>query len=53
MKNAIKFTQSGYIKVSMAFDRLTEMLIVHIRDTGRGIDRADLGNIFKRFGKLK
>ena len=53
IKNAIKFTQQGFIHVSMAYDVVSQRLIFHIRDSGRGIERANLGKLFKRFGKLK
>ena len=46
----MKFTEQGIIKVSMAY--VDKSLILHIRDTGKGIERSDLGKLFKRFGKL-
>ena len=53
VKNAMKFTERGYIKVSMDYDESTKSLILHIRDSGRGIERSNLGKLFKRFGKLE
>ena len=53
VKNAMKFTERGYIKVSMDYDQASKSLILHIRDTGRGIERSNLGKLFKRFGKLE
>ena len=49
----MKFTQQGFIKVSMAYDKKAKMIIVHIRDTGRGIERSNLYQLFRRFGKLR
>ena len=43
IKNALKFTEQGYISVSMAYSEESQSLIVHIRDSGRGIEPSDLG----------
>ena len=53
VKNALKFTEQGFIKVSMAFNEASKHLIVHILDTGIGIERGNLDKLFKRFGKLE
>ena len=53
VKNAMKFTEQGYIKVSMDYNVASKSLILHIRDSGRGIERSNLGKLFKRFGKLE
>ena len=53
VKNAMKFTEQGFIKVSMGYDEASKSLILHIRDSGRGIERSNLGKLFKRFGKLE
>ena len=37
----------------MAYCEESKLLIIHIRDTGRGIERSDLGNLFTRSSKLK
>ena len=37
----------------MAYEEESKMLVLHIRDTGIGIDRDNLGKLFKRFGKLE
>jgi K+-sensing histidine kinase KdpD len=29
------------------------LLVVHIRDSGRGIEKADIDKLFKRFAKLE
>ena len=46
VKNALKFTEQGFIKVSIAYNEASKNLIVHILDTGRGIDRSDLDKLF-------
>ena len=53
IKNALKFTTKGFIKVSAAYNPIEKMLTVHIRDTGKGIKREDIGKLFKRFSKLQ
>lgn len=53
IKNAMKFTFGGLIRVTVAFDHFQQMLVVHILDSGKGIDRKNLGKLFCRFGKLK
>ena len=42
VKNALKFTEQGYISVSMAYCEASQSLIVHIRDSGKGIEPSDL-----------
>ena len=53
IKNALKFTMDGFIKVCAAYNPIENVLTVHVRDSGKGIDPADLGKLFKRFGKLR
>ena len=53
IKNALKFTAKGYIKVCVSFNYVEKQLVVYIRDTGIGIERTNLIKLFKRFGKLK
>lgn len=52
--NAIKFTESGCVELSMQYERLEEgvFLIVSIRDTGIGIKEKDLDSIFTSFQQL-
>jgi len=53
VKNALKFTsEGGYIQVSTAYNFIEESLVVHVRDSGRGIHPEDLNKLFRRFGKL-
>ena len=53
VKNALKFTQEGFIMIESAYDFIEQKLVVHVRDSGFGIDPADLDKLFKRFGKLQ
>ena len=52
VKNAIKFTTWGSIKIMTSYDEEEEMLITQVIDTGAGIASKDLGKLFNRFGKL-
>ena len=53
IKNALKFTSKGFIKVCAAYNPIEKELTVHIRDTGKGIDSGDITKLFKRFTKLR
>ena len=48
VKNALKFTEQGVIMISMAYDEENKMLVLHIRDSGRGIERKNLERLFRR-----
>jgi len=49
--NAIRYTQQGNVQVFC--DQLNnDTLILHIKDTGIGIDKADLDSIFQEFTQL-
>jgi len=53
VKNALKFTRGGSIKIIASYDVVTEMLKVHIADSGKGIKREEFAKLFSLFGKLK
>lgn len=48
--NAIKYTQSGYIKIGYSYEN--EGLKIFVKDTGIGIDKEKHNIIFSRFEKL-
>jgi signal transduction histidine kinase/DNA-binding response OmpR family regulator len=48
LSNALKFTSRGGF-VSVSAEDMDHCIRVSVRDTGRGIDGADLPNIFDRF----
>lgn len=52
VKNAIKFTKKGSIKIKASYDILLQIIVVHIEDTGAGIKKDDFPLLFTRFGKL-
>ena len=47
--NALKFTNQGFIKVNIEGKK--EKIIITVEDSGTGIDKKDLPNVFKRFYK--
>ena len=53
MKNALKFTQSGRVKIYIGYDEHSEMLQANVVDSGKGITDSEMPNLFKLFGKLK
>ena len=52
VKNALKFTHEGTIRLKVLFDSMQSILQVRVEDTGVGIDKTDLPHLFQKFGKL-
>ena len=52
IKNALKHTKNGSIKVLASYNYIEQILVVHVKDSGRGIRHEDLSLLFHRFGKL-
>ena len=53
VRNAIKFTKRGSIKISVQYEQSPSMILnVQVEDTGVGIEEKDLERLFTRFGKL-
>ncbi|MBQ3423947.1 MAG: HAMP domain-containing protein [Clostridia bacterium] len=48
--NAIKYTQQGSVSVSADWDE--ERVVLHVKDTGIGIEEEDLPYVFDRFYKV-
>ena len=48
LNNAAKYTEEGG-KITLSVDRLDSTLIVSVRDTGIGMDRESLENVFELF----
>ena len=51
ISNAVKFTEQGYIKISMHYDRSN--LIIAVEDTGMGISIAQQTKIFDSFQQVE
>lgn len=50
LSNAFKNTPAGgSVKVSIDYDRQTEILMIEFSDTGKGIDPLEMDHIFDRF----
>ena len=52
VKNAIKFTKQGYVKIVTAYDNVNDLLKVHVVDNGKGIQPEHIKKLFEAFGKL-
>lgn len=53
ISNAIKYTDAGKIEVNVAPDKQKNQMVVAIKDTGVGISRDDLPQLFSKFKQLK
>ncbi len=51
LSNAIKFTDKGYVK--FGYSVVQDKLKFFVEDTGEGIAKKDIGNIFNRFWQLR
>ncbi len=49
LDNAVKFTEKGYVKITTLFDPNTKIIKWIIKDTGVGIDKAYLSDIFEPY----
>ena len=53
VKNALKFTFDGNIEIKACYKFAPHNeLIVHVKDSGKGIAAEDFPKLFNRFGKL-
>ncbi|ALL13349.1 MASE1 domain-containing protein [Caulobacter henricii] len=50
--NAIKFTETGGVTLSLGYAADTERLSVAVRDTGQGIAETDMKLLFMRFSQV-
>lgn len=53
--NAVKFTEEGFIRLSVSWQRSEDMalLTIKVSDTGQGIRQENLANIFRRFDRME
>lgn len=49
--NAIKFTKNGTVSIVAECNRLSEQLIIHIKDTGIGISEEGVNRLFQPFSQ--
>ncbi len=55
LNNAVKFTKQGAVVLKVEWKRVGYMAVLHISvsDTGQGIRKENLDNLFKRFKRLE
>lgn len=46
VKNALKFTVKGFVKIVVAYNKDADMLEVHIIDNGKGIREEEMSTLF-------
>lgn len=52
LTNACKFTEKGFIKISINVDKASKLITFCVKDTGIGIPEEKAEYIFERFAKL-
>ena len=50
-RNAVKFTKNGFIEIKACYKG--ELLIVQIKDTGKGMTKEEIPYVFNRFGTFQ
>lgn len=50
--NAIKFTETGSVGMTVGYDAANEALAVTVHDTGAGMDEAQCSRLFQRFSQV-
>lgn len=53
ISNAIKYTDAGQIDITLAVDAKNNQLTVGVKDSGIGVAREDLNELFSKFKQLK
>ena len=53
MKNALKFTHGGFIKIRATYDQTQQLLKIQVIDNGKGIKEEEKVRLFTMFGKLQ
>lgn len=53
LSNAIKYTDSGQIEVNLNIDAGAKLAIVCVKDSGIGVAREDLNQLFSKFKQLR
>lgn len=52
VKNALKFTKRGYIRILVGYDETRELLKVQVCDSGAGVALEEIPQLCYKFGKL-
>ena len=53
VKNALKFTKKGIVRIVATYDQDSEKLNIVIIDSGKGIGNDEMHDLFRMFGKLR
>jgi signal transduction histidine kinase len=53
LSNAIKYTDSGQVEVILSANAEEKKVTVGVKDSGIGVSREDLSNLFSKFKQLK
>ncbi|MCA9391824.1 HAMP domain-containing histidine kinase, partial [candidate division WWE3 bacterium] len=52
VSNAINYTTKGKVTITLEHDTTTNMVVTHVTDTGQGIPKDALPNMFKKFFRV-
>ncbi len=52
LSNSIKYTDSGHIDINVSVEADKKQVVVAIKDTGVGVSREDLNQLFSKFKQL-
>lgn len=52
INNATKFTTEGYIEIKYEYSADNQFLLLSVKDTGKGIPKEKIDQVFERFHKL-
>lgn len=53
ISNAIKYTDAGQIDINFSIQEVEKRAVVSIKDSGIGVSREDLADLFSKFKQLK
>jgi len=53
LSNALKFTQEGYVEASIMLSPDRTQLIFQVKDTGKGVEDKNKGQLFQPFSQLQ
>jgi PAS domain S-box-containing protein len=53
LSNAIKYTDAGQVDVDLRVDAANKQVVVSVKDSGIGVAREDLNQLFSKFKQLK
>jgi signal transduction histidine kinase len=53
LSNAIKYTDSGQVMVTLTVDQQNKKATVAVKDSGVGVSREDISQLFSKFRQLK